>query len=171
MSESVPRLYNVLFLCTGNSARSLLAEAALARLGPPRFRAFSAGSHPKDAPHPVTLSTLTRLGYETDSLRSKSWDEFERSDSPSIDFILTLCDNASENAAGSSCPVWPGRPITAHWGVEDPAAFEGSSEAEMAFFEQIHDELARKVAALVALDPGEFSPEEFALQLQLIGQR
>ncbi|MBJ18950.1 MAG: arsenate reductase ArsC [bacterium] len=165
MSEAAPCIYSVLFLCTGNSARSILAEAALERVGSPRFRAFSAGSDPKGRPHPAALITLERLGYETEGLRSKSWDEFARPDGPPIDLILTVCDNA----AGEACPVWPGRPITAHWGVEDPADFVGSSRDEQALFERIHDELLAKVEALVALDAAALSRGEFAARLQRIG--
>ena len=142
------RPVGVLFLCTGNSARSLLAEAALARRGGDRFASHSAGSQPKAAPHPRTLETLERLGYDVSTLSSKSWDVFAGPDAPPIDVVITVCGNA----AGETCPVWPGAPIRAHWGVEDPAAFEGSDDEERAFFERIHDQLARKVDALVALD-------------------
>ena len=142
------RVYSVLFLCTGNSARSILAEAILARLGPPRFRSYSAGSHPKQAPHGATLETLSRLGYETKGLRSKSWEEFALPGSPDLDFVFTVCDNA----AGEACPIWPGRPITAHWSIRDPASFKGSPAETLAFFEKIHDELFAKIAAFVELD-------------------
>ncbi len=142
------RPIGVLFLCTGNSARSILAEAALARRGGARFQSHSAGSQPKAAPHPRTLETLERLGYSTAGLRSKSWDEFAGDAAPPIDVVITVCGNA----ANETCPVWPGAPVTAHWGVEDPAAFEGPADAERACFERIHDQLAKKVEALVALD-------------------
>ncbi|MFK7895521.1 MAG: arsenate reductase ArsC [Myxococcota bacterium] len=142
------RVWNVLFLCTGNSARSLLAEAALARIGVPRFRAWSAGSQPKSAPHPLTLETLEALGYGTANLRSKSWDEFSQADAPQLDLIFTVCGNAAEEA----CPVWPGHPMTVHWGVEDPAAATGSKSDVLAFFRSIHDQLLGKVEALVELD-------------------
>ncbi len=118
-------------------------------------------------PHPTTLATLDRLGYETGRLRTKGWDEFAKPGSPSIDFVLTVCDNA----AGESCPVWPGRPITAHWGVEDPAAFEGPPDQESAFFERIHHELFAKIEALVALALDELSPETLAHRLEEIGGR
>ena len=119
--------YNVLFLCTGNSARSIIAEAVLNRIGKGKFVAYSAGSQPKGAVHPQTLSLLRRLGFPTQDLRSKSWDEFSRPGAPQLDFVFTVCDNA----ANEVCPVWPGQPMTAHWGVPDPAAMEGS-DAEIA---------------------------------------
>lgn len=120
------RPYNVLFLCTGNSARSILAEALLNRDGEGRFRAFSAGSFPKGEVHPMALQLLDGLGFPTADLRSKSWDEFAAPDAPPIDFIFTVCDNA----AGETCPIWPGHPMTAHWGIEDPAAVEGPGQRE-----------------------------------------
>lgn len=111
------RVYNVLFLCTGNSARSILAEALLNQHGEGRFRAFSAGSFPKGEVHPMALATLEKAGLPTDRLRSKSWDEFAADGAPELDFIFTVCDNA----ANETCPIWPGHPMTAHWGIEDPA--------------------------------------------------
>jgi protein-tyrosine-phosphatase len=119
MSE---RVYNVLFLCTGNSARSIIAEALLRHWGAGRFRAFSAGSYPKGAVHPDALALLNSLGLPTAGLRSKSWLEFADDEAPTMDFVITVCDQA----AGEACPIWPGRPMTAHWGVPDPAAVEGS---------------------------------------------
>ncbi|HXQ21833.1 MAG TPA: arsenate reductase ArsC, partial [Candidatus Acidoferrales bacterium] len=119
------REYNVLFLCTGNSARSIMAECAVGRWGRGKFRGFSAGSRPKGAVHPRTLELLKGLHYATDGLRSKSWDEFAQPDSPPLDFVFTVCDQAAREA----CPVWPGQPITAHWGVPDPAAFVGTEDA------------------------------------------
>jgi len=159
--------FSVLFLCTGNSARSILAEAALARLGGDAFRAFSAGSQPKDAPHPLAIETLERLGYETQGLRSKSWDEFAGSESPGVDLIVTVCDNA----AGESCPIWPGHPLSVHWGVPDPAAVEGALEARRAFFEAIHDRLAAMIAALVRIDPNRLDDEELGRRCEEIGRR
>ena len=120
------RVYNVLFLCTGNSARSILAEALLDKYGAGRFRAFSAGSFPKGAVHPMARSVLDGLGFDTVAFRSKSWDEFSASGAPVFDFIFTVCDNA----AGETCPIWPGHPMTAHWGIEDPAAVEGEGQRE-----------------------------------------
>jgi arsenate reductase (thioredoxin) len=124
------RIYNVLFLCTGNSARSILAESILRKDGRHHFRSFSAGSQPKRAVNPLAIKVLRSLDYPTDNLRSKSWQEFARPDAPVMDFVFTVCDNA----AGESCPVWPGQPMTAHWGVEDPAEVEGTDlEKEAAF--------------------------------------
>ena len=118
--------YNVLFLCTGNSARSILAEALLNREGAGRFRAFSAGSFPKGEVHPMALTLLGELGFDTDGLRSKSWSEFAGPDAPEMHFIFTVCDDA----AGETCPVWPGHPATAHWGIEDPARIEGEGQRQ-----------------------------------------
>ena len=145
---------HVLFLCTGNSARSILAEAILNRWGGAGWLASSAGSDPKRTPHAVTLETLTRLGYETKGLRSKSWDEFASSESPPLDFIVTVC----ANAAGESCPIWPGRPTSAHWGLRDPAAFQGSKEEQRTFFEEIHDALREKIERLIDLDRSSGEP-------------
>ncbi len=117
------RVYNVLFLCTGNSSRSILGEAILNHVSGGRFQAYSAGSTPKGAVHPMTLETLCKVGISTAGLRSKAWDEFAVPGAPKMDFIVTVCDNA----AGETCPIWPGQPMTAHWGIEDPAAVDGPS--------------------------------------------
>ena len=118
--------YNVLFLCTGNSARSILGEALMNKMGGGRFRAYSAGSQPKGEVHPMSLDVLESFGYPTDGLHSKNWSEFTKPGAPEFDFIFTVCDNA----AGETCPIWPGHPMTAHWGIEDPAAVEGDGQRE-----------------------------------------
>ncbi|MCL6697439.1 arsenate reductase ArsC [Sphingomonas sp. NSE70-1] len=137
--------YNVLFLCTGNSARSILAEAILNSQGMGRFHAYSAGSLPKGQVHPAAIELLNELEYETDGLRSKSWDEFARPGAPALDFVFTVCDNA----AGEVCPIWPGQPMTAHWGIEDPAAVEGARQ-EQAFWNAFQ-QLQRRIQLFLAL--------------------
>ena len=134
---------NVLFLCTGNSARSILAEALLNRLGDGRWRGFSAGSFPKGEVHPMALQLLDERGFPTGGLRSKSWDEFAGGDAPPLDLIVTVCDNA----AGETCPVWPGHPARAHWGIADPAAVEG--EGQRAAFEEAYRQLESRIAAFL----------------------
>jgi arsenate reductase len=143
----VERAFNTLFLCTGNSARSILAEAILAKLGAGKFRAFSAGSQPKGAVNPHALALLASLGYDTAGLRSKSWSEFERPGAPSLDFVLTVCDNA----AGERCPVWPGRPLTAHWGVPDPAEATGSAAEIALAFKDAYRMLHQRIAVFTSL--------------------
>jgi arsenate reductase len=141
------RVYNVLFLCTGNSARSILAEAILNKDAHGKFRAFSAGSQPKNNPNPYALALLRASGYDTTALRSKSWSEFAQAGAPKLDFVFTVCDNA----AGESCPLWPGQPITAHWGILDPAAAIGS-EAEIASaFKDAYRMLKRRIDLFLAL--------------------
>jgi arsenate reductase (thioredoxin) len=137
--EQPPRPYNVLFLCTGNSARSILAEAILNRIGQGKFNSFSAGSQPRGAVHPEALALLQRLGFSTESLRSKSWDEFAAA--PPLDFVFTVCDNA----ASEVCPVWPGQPMTAHWGVPDPAAATGTHAEIVAAFRDAFLLLQRRI--------------------------
>ena len=139
--------YNVLFLCTGNSARSILAEAILNRIGGDLFKGWSAGSDPRGEVNPHALSLLERLGYTTGGLRSKSWDEFTRPDAPALDFIFTVCDNA----ANEVCPVWPGQPMTAHWGIPDPAAVTGDAHAIDAAFRDTHTTLQRRIELFTAL--------------------
>jgi arsenate reductase len=140
---------NVLFLCTGNSARSILAEVLLNEKGRGRFRAFSAGSFPKGQVHPMALDILQKLGFPTAGLRSKSWDEFAAADAPEIDFIITVCDDA----ANEICPVWPGNPTTVHWGIEDPAAavVEGGGEGQREAFLKALNYLTRRIELLLAL--------------------
>ena len=144
------RTFNVLFLCTGNSARSIMAESILRQVGAGRFRAFSAGSHPAGRVNPFALALLERNRMPTDGLRSKNWDEFATPDAPRLDFVFTVCDNA----AGEVCPVWPGQPMTAHWGIPDPAAIEGSDDARReAFAEASRTLLARiRIFASLPLD-------------------
>lgn len=141
------RVYNVLFLCTGNSARSILGEAILNRLGEGRFKAYSAGSLPKGVVNPYTVSLLKRHDYPTADLRSKSWDEFTEPGAPEFNLIITVCDNA----AGESCPIWPGRPVTVHWGLPDPAAAIGTADEIGAAFEETHQALTQHIRALIAL--------------------
>jgi len=141
------REYNVLFLCTGNSARSIMAECAITRWGRGKFRGFSAGSHPKGAVHPMALQVLQDLHYPVAGLRSKSWNEFARPDSPPLDFVFTVCDQV----AGEQCPVWPGQPITAHWGAPDPAAFVGTEDAMRRFFLRIYTELDNRIKIFTSL--------------------
>lgn len=143
----VNRTYNVLFLCTGNSARSIMAEMAMSRWSRGRFRAFSAGSHPTGRVHPRAIELLRELGHVTDGLRSKSWDEFAKPDSPRLDFVFTVCDKA----AGEACPFWPGQPMTAHWGVEDPAAFTGTAEQERAVFFRAYTTLEHRIRIFTSL--------------------
>jgi len=140
-SEGPDRPYNVLFLCTGNSARSILAEAILSKTGKGKFVAYSAGSQPKGTVHPQALTLLKRLGYPTQGHRSKSWDEFAAPGAPPLDFVFTVCDNA----ANEVCPVWPGQPMTAHWGVPDPAAVEGTEEKIAAAFREAFLTLQRRI--------------------------
>ena len=144
------RMFNVLFLCTGNSARSIMAECVLNRRGAGRFRGFSAGSYPRDEVHPMALELLRQLGYETAGLRSKSWDEFATPDSPRLDFIFTVCDNA----AGEVCPIWPGQPVTAHWGIDDPAAVDGPDERKREAFHRAYIELEERIRLFISLPIG-----------------
>jgi len=141
------RVFNVLFLCTGNSARSIIAESILRKVGAGRFRAFSAGSHPKAAVNPFALKVLDSLDYPTDGLRSKNWDEFAAPGAPVMDFVFTVCDNA----AAEVCPVWPGQPMTAHWGIEDPAAVEGADIQKEAAFVLAARYLRNRISIFVSL--------------------
>jgi arsenate reductase len=161
MSNSV---YNVLFLCSGNSARSILAEAILNQQGAGRFRAFSAGSFPKGAVHPAAISLLEELDYDTAGFRSKSWDEFAVPDAPPLDFVFTVCDNA----AGEVCPVWPGQPMTAHWGIEDPAAVDGAGQ-EQAFW-NAYQQLQRRIQLFLALPLEDIDELSLRNRLKDIGE-
>ncbi len=158
------RVYNVLFLCTGNSARSILAEVLLERLGQGRFRAFSAGSHPKGAVHPLALELLGKQGLPTEGLRSKSWDEFAAPGAPRMDFVFTVCDNA----AAEVCPVWPGQPMTAHWGIQDPAAVTGEG-AQRAFRNALHA-LEARIRLFVSLPIAKLEALTLQRRLDEIGR-
>ncbi|MGH6974118.1 MAG: arsenate reductase ArsC [Stellaceae bacterium] len=142
-----PHIHNVLFLCTGNSARSVIGEVLLNHWGKGRFHAYSAGSQPKSAVNPLTLELLRTMKLPTDGLRSKSWNEFARPDAPRMDFVFTVCDQA----AAETCPVWPGQPITAHWGVPDPAAVDGTHEKKMTAFRDAFQRLDTRIKLFVAL--------------------
>jgi arsenate reductase len=141
------RVFNVLFLCTGNSARSVLAESILSKDGAGRFRAFSAGSRPKGTVNPFALKVLGAFGYPTAGFRSKDWDEFAPSDAPKMDFVFTVCDEA----AGETCPVWPGHPTTAHWGIEDPATVEGTDVEKERAFNTAFRYMRNRIASFIAL--------------------
>lgn len=141
------RVFNVLFLCTGNSARSILAESALDKMGAGRFRAYSAGSFPKGAVNPDAIALLERIGYPTAGLRSKSWEEFTGPDAPVMDFVFTVCDDA----AGETCPIWPGHPMTAHWGIEDPSFVQGTSVEREAAFVKALRYLENRIKLFIAL--------------------
>lgn len=156
-------IYNVLFLCTGNSARSIIAESLLASDGVGRFRSFSVGSNPKGQVHPMALDVLKSFGFPNEGFRSKSWSEFSGPDAPAIDLIITVCDNA----AGESCPVWPGKPITAHWGIEDPAAVEGRDQRE-AFINTVRY-LRRRIELLCALPMETLDNITMSAKLRQIG--
>jgi arsenate reductase len=160
------RPYNVLFLCTGNSARSILAESLLNDWGQGRFKAFSAGSFPKGQVHPSALELLTRMNLPTDNLRSKSWDEYAAPGAPPIDFIFTVCDNA----AGEVCPVWPGKPMTAHWGITDPAAVEGSQSDKASAFRKALQELESRIKLFVALPIESLDQMALKEKLRAIGR-
>lgn len=146
-SDAPDRPYNVLFLCTGNSARSIMGEAILNKIGHGKFVAYSAGSHPKGEVNPHALALLRRLDFPTDGLRSKSWDEFATPGAPELDFIFTVCDNAANEA----CPIWPGHPMTAHWGIPDPAAVAGSEEQIERAFTEAFLNLQRRISIFVNL--------------------
>jgi len=141
------KVFNVLFLCTGNSARSILAEAIMNREGAGRFKAYSAGSRPKGEVHPNTIALLKRLNFNTDFARSKAWDEFATPDAPELDFVFTVCDDA----AGEACPVWPGQPMSAHWGMPDPAAVQGSSSEIALAFSETYRMLNTRISIFTSL--------------------
>ena len=160
------RTYRVLFLCTGNSARSILAEAILNDRGKGRFKAYSAGSHPKGAVHPLALALLERHGLPTAGLRSKPWDEFAKPGAPALDFVITVCDSA----AGEVCPVWPGQPMTAHWGQPDPAAVAGTDVEKASAFRDAYRTLLRRIELFCALPRANLDRLALVNRLREIGQ-
>jgi protein-tyrosine-phosphatase len=160
------RPYNVLFLCTGNSARSILAESLINHLGKGKFRGFSAGSHPKGQVHPISIALLKRLKLPTEGLRSKSWDEFAAPDAPKLDFVFTVCDNA----AGEVCPYWPGQPMTAHWGVEDPAAVSGTDAQKLEAFRRALRELENRIRLFISLPVGTLDKMTLKARIDEIGK-
>jgi arsenate reductase len=158
---------NVLFICTHNSARSIMAEGILNALGAGRFRAHSAGSHPGTAVHPLALRTLAGMHLPTEGYRSKDWSEFGAPDAPALDFVFTVCDKA----AGEACPVWPGQPMTAHWGVEDPAAFEGNEEQKLKVFRDVAMVLRRRIELMLALPMAALDRLAIEREIREIGRR
>ena len=161
------RPFHVLFLCTGNSARSIMAECALNRWGQGLFVGWSAGSQPKGRVHPMTLRVLEGLGYATAGLRSKSWTEFAEPGAPALDFVFTVCDAAADEV----CPVWPGQPMTAHWGVEDPAAFVGNDEKTHQYFKRIYGYLDSRIKLFTALPVAKLDRLSLQHRLDEIGRR
>jgi arsenate reductase len=159
------RTYNVLFLCTGNTARSVLAESILRKDGRGKFRAFSAGSQPKGIVNPFAIKVLRSFDFPIDDLRSKSWQEFASADAPVMDFVFTVCDNA----AGETCPVWPGQPMTAHWGIEDPAAVEGTDLAKEAAFVAALRYLKNRISIFTSLPLRSIDKMSLATRLRDIG--
>ena len=159
------RTYNVLFLCTGNTARSVLAEGILRKDGAGRFNAFSAGSQPKGIVNPFALKVLAAHGYPAEGYRSKSWDEFAGPDAPKMDFIFTVCDSA----AGEACPIWPGQPTTAHWGIEDPAAVEGSDIDKERAFNMAFTYMRNRISVFTALPVASLDPLTLKSRLREIG--
>ena len=160
------KTYNVLFLCTGNSARSVMAEAILNEIGGGRFKAFSAGSLPTGVVNPYTIELLKKQGHPVDRLASKSWSVFEKPGSPRMDLVITVCDNA----ARETCPVWPGMPVTAHWGFEDPAACPGSHEAKEAKFNEVYRHIMTRVRQLASLPVERLDRLALEAELQSIGK-
>lgn len=159
--------YHVLFICTGNSARSILAEALLNDLGKGRFKAYSAGSYPKGFVHPLALATIERLQLPAADYRSQSWDAFAAPDAPPLDFIFTVCDNA----AGEVCPIWPGQPVTAHWGIPDPAAVDGSDEQQRKAFIDAAMTLRRRIELFLSLPLERLDALSLQRELRAIGER
>ena len=161
------RVYNILFLCTGNSARSIMAEALATQLGSGRFKAYSAGSKPGGTVNPFAIELVRQIGYPVENLRSKSWDEFAAPDAPHMDFIITVCDNA----AGEECPFWPGKPNTAHWGFADPAAVEGSDDDKRREFQNIFMQITNRVRAFTSLPLAALDANAIQREMVAIGER
>ena len=161
------KLYNVLFLCTGNSARSIIAEAILNREGMGRFKAYSAGSQPKGSPHPYTIHLLQKLNFDTSFARSKAWDEFALPGAPKLDFVFTVCDQA----AAEACPVWPGQPMSAHWGIPDPAAMEGTEAEKRLAFADAYRMLNARISAFVNLPMASLDKMALQERLSAIGKQ
>ncbi|MBV2144449.1 arsenate reductase ArsC [Falsochrobactrum sp. TDYN1] len=159
-------IFNVLFLCTGNSARSILAESILNKDGASRFRAFSAGSQPKGSVNPLALKVLRSFDYPADSFRSKNWEEFTGPDAPVMDFVFTVCDSA----AGETCPVWPGQPMTAHWGIEDPAAVDGMDIQKEAAFVAAFRYMKNRISTFTSLPVASLNKASLRIKLAEIGQ-
>lgn len=168
MSDAAPaKCYNVLFLCTHNSARSVIAEAIMNRLGNGRFNGFSAGSQPRGTVNPFAMQLLERLNYDTSAIRSKSWDEFATPTAPRMDFVFTVCDNA----ANETCPVWPGQPMSAHWGVEDPSETKGSDAVIAAAFADTHRMLYQRISIFTNLPLASLDSLALQRQLDAIGRQ
>lgn len=159
------RIFNVLFLCTGNSARSIMAEALLNHLGRGRFKAYSAGSHPGGQVNPLAIEQINRARLSSEGLRSKNWNEFAAPEAPELDFVFTVCDNA----AGEICPVWPGQPMTAHWGIEDPAAVEGSEDQKRQAFSAAFAQLNRRISIFLNLPLAKIDAMSLKKELDKIG--
>ncbi len=167
MSDQTPsRVFNVLFLCTHNSARSVMAEALLNTIGNPRFKAFSAGSYPSGRPNPFALEQVRAFGYPLETIRSKSWDEFAQPNAPHMDIIITVCDNA----AGEACPIWPGHPATAHWGFPDPSDTEGGEDVKRAAFAKVCAAIRHRIQLLADLRDDQLAHLSLANELRRIAQ-
>jgi len=165
--KAAPKLFNVLFLCTGNSARSIMAECILRRLGQGRFNAFSAGSHPAGKVNRYALDLLQKLNHSIDGLRSKDWEEFAQSGAPEMDFVFTVCDRA----ASEVCPVWPGQPMSAHWGFPDPAHFEGPEPERRALFADVYGQIHNRLSIFVSLPLTSLDRLSLKKRLDELGQR
>jgi arsenate reductase len=161
------RIYNVLFICTGNSARSIMAEVIMNHLGRDRFKAYSAGSHPRGEVHPMTLEVLRNDGYDVGGLRSKSWTEFVTPNATPMDFIFTVCDQA----AGEACPAWPGQPITAHWGFSDPVAVVGDRIMQLKAFSAVQLQIANRIRAFLSLPINKIDRMSLQSRLRELGQK